>query len=224
MVFVARVAGVTLLALLTLPSSAFAPPRDISGPLEFSGINEAANDAVNSGEIPGTVIMIGRGDDILLHRAYGSRRLLPQPAPMTVDTIFDLASLTKPFGTTLAVMALVERGHVKLDAPLGRYLREFRDKQYDEITIKRLLTHSAGLVAYPPNAAVVHGFPSAAGAIAKLPLDYPPGSAFQYSDTGFILLAEMVRRVSGTTLDRYLEKTIFQPLALHDTSFHPGAS
>ena len=224
MVFVARVAGVALLALLTLPVSAFAPPRDISGPLNFSGINEAASDAVNSGEIPGTVIMIGRGDDILLHRAYGSRRLLPQPAPMTVDTIFDLASLTKPFGTTLGVMALVERGRVKLDAPLGRYLREFRDKQYDEITIKRLLTHSAGLVAYPPNAAVSNGFPSAASAIAKLPLDYPPGSAFQYSDTGFILLAEVVRRVSGTTLDRYLEKTVFQPLALHDTSFHPRAS
>ena len=224
MVFVARVAGVLLLALLTLPASAFAPPRDVSGPLNFSGINEAASDAVNSGEIPGTVIMIGRGDDILLHRAYGSRRLLPQPAPMTVDTIFDLASLTKPFGTTLAVMALVERGQIKLDAPLGRYLREFRDKQYDEITIKRLLTHSAGLVAYPPNAAVAHGFPSAASAIAKLPLDYPPGSAFQYSDTGFILLAEVVRRVSGTTLDRYLEKTVFQPLALHDTSFHPRAS
>src|SRR5262245_50061244 len=135
MVFVARVAGVALLALLTLSASALSAPRDVSGPLEFSGINEAANDAVNSGEIPGTVIMIGRGDDILLHRAYGSRRL-PQPAPMTVDTIFDLASLTKPFGTTLAVMALVERGQIKLEAPLGRYLREFRDKQYDEITIK----------------------------------------------------------------------------------------
>jgi len=217
------VAGVTLLVLLALPASAFAPPREVSGGLDFSGINEAANEAVASGEIPGAVVMIGRGDDVLLHRAYGSRRLLPQPAPMTVDTIFDLASLTKPFGTTLAVMGLVERGAIKLDAPLGRYLKEFRDKQYDEITIKRLLTHSAGLVAYPPNGAVSTGFPSAASAIAKLPLDYPPGSAFQYSDTGFILLAEAVRRVSGTSLDRYLEKTVFRPLALNDTSFHPKA-
>ncbi len=219
----ARVAGVTLLALLALPASAFAAPREVSGALDFSGINEAANEAVASGEIPGAVVMIGRGDDILLHRAFGSRRLLPQPAPMTVDTIFDLASLTKPFGTTLAVMGLVERGAIKLDAPLGRYLKEFRDKQYDEITIKRLLTHSAGLVAYPPNGAVSTGFPSAASAIAKLPLDYPPGSAFQYSDTGFILLAEAVRRVSGTSLDRYLEKTVFRPLGLNDTSFHPKA-
>jgi uncharacterized protein YbbC (DUF1343 family)/CubicO group peptidase (beta-lactamase class C family) len=217
------VVGVTLLALLALPASAFATSREVSGALDFSGINEAANEAVASGEIPGAVVMVGRGDDILLHRAYGSRRLLPQPAPMTVDTIFDLASLTKPFGTTLAVMRLVERGAIKLDAPLGRYLKEFRDKQYDEITIKRLLTHSAGLAAYPPNGTVSAGFPKAASAIAKLPLDYPPGSAFQYSDTGFILLAEVVRRVSGAPLDRYLEKTLFKPLGLNDTSFHPKA-
>src|SRR5438093_3245578 len=210
--------------MLALPASAFAPPREVSGALDFSGINEAANEAVASGEIPGAVVMVGRNDDILLHRAYGSRRLLPQPAPMTVDTIFDLASLTKPFGTTLAVMCLVERGAIKLDAPLGRYLKEFRDKQYDEITIKRLLTHSAGLVAYPPNGAVSAGFPRAASAIAKLPLDYPPGSAFQYSDTGFILLAEVVRRVSGEPLDRYLARVFFHPLGLRATSFHPPAT
>jgi uncharacterized protein YbbC (DUF1343 family)/CubicO group peptidase (beta-lactamase class C family) len=223
-VIVARIAGVMLIALFALPASAFAPPRDVSGTLDFSGIDEAANEAVSSGEIPGVVVLVGRGDDILLHRAYGSRRLLPHPVPMTVDTIFDLASLTKPFGTSLAVMSLVEKGSIKLDAPLGRYLKEFRDKQYDEITIRRLLTHSAGLAAYPPNSVVSSGFPSAASAIAKMPLDYPPGSAFQYSDTGFILLAEAVRRVSGTPLDRYLERTVFKPLGLADTSFHPKVS
>ena len=213
-----------LIALFALPASAFAPPRDVSGTLDFSGIDEAANEAVSSGEIPGVVVLVGRGDDTLLHRAYGSRRLLPHPVPMTVDTIFDLASLTKPFGTSLAVMSLVEKGSIKLDAPIGRYLKEFRDKQYDEITIRRLLTHSAGLAAYPPNSVVSSGFPSAASAIAKMPLDYPPGSAFQYSDTGFILLAEAVRRVSGTPLDRYLERTVFKPLGLTDTSFHPRVS
>jgi uncharacterized protein YbbC (DUF1343 family)/CubicO group peptidase (beta-lactamase class C family) len=223
-VIVARIAVVMLIALFALPASAFAPPRDVSGTLDFSGIDEAANEAVSSGEIPGVVVLVGRGDDILLHRAYGSRRLLPHPVPMTVDTIFDLASLTKPFGTSLAVMSLVEKGSIKLDAPLGRYLKEFRDKQYDEITIRRLLTHSAGLAAYPPNSVVSSGFPSAASAIAKMPLDYPPGSAFQYSDTGFILLAEAVRRVSGTPLDRYLERTVFKPLGLADTSFHPKVS
>jgi uncharacterized protein YbbC (DUF1343 family)/CubicO group peptidase (beta-lactamase class C family) len=223
-VLVARIAVVTLLALLALPASAFAPPREVSGPLDFSGIDEAANEAVASGEVPGVVVLVGRGDHVLLHRAYGSRRLLPHPVPMTVDTIFDLASLTKPFGTTLAIMRLVERGAIKLDAPLGRYLREFRGKQFDEITIRRLLTHSAGLAAYPPNGTVSAGFPAAAGAIARMPLDYPPGTAFQYSDTGFILLAEAVRRVSGARLDKYLDKTVFRPLGLADTSFHPKAS
>jgi len=213
-----------LIALLALPASAFAPPRDISGVLDFSEIDAAANEAVASGEIPGVVVLVGRGDDILLHRAYGSRRLLPQPVPMTTDTIFDLASLTKPFGTTLAVMSLIEKGQIKIDAPLGRYLKEFRDKRYDEITIRRLLTHSAGLAAYPPNHVVSGGFPKAASAIAKMPLDYPPGSAFQYSDTGFILLAEAVRRVSGSPLDKYLERIVYKPLGLADTSFHPKAS
>ena len=213
-----------LVVLLALPAAAFAPPRDVSGVTDFSGIDEAANEAVASGEIPGVVVLVGRGDDILLHRAYGSRRLLPHPVPMTTDTIFDLASLTKPFATTLAVMSLIEKGQIKIDAPLGRYLKEFRDKRFDEITIRRLLTHSAGLAAYPPNHVVSSGFPSAASAIAKMPLDYPPGSAFQYSDTGFILLAEAVRRVSGSPLDRYLERTVYKPLGLADTSFHPKVS
>jgi len=216
--------GVMLLAVLALPVFAMAAPKDVSGILDFSAIDEAANEAVASGEVPGVVVLIGRGDDILLHRAYGSRRLLPHPVPMTQDTIFDLASLTKPFGTTLAVMSLVERGAIKLDAPLGKYLREFRDKQFNEITIRRLLTHSAGLTAYPPNAAVAAGFPKAASAIARIPLDYPPGTAFQYSDTGFTLLAELVRRETGAPLDKYLDKTVFRPLGLADTSFHPKVS
>src|SRR6266513_1475987 len=181
-------------------------------PLDFSAVDEAATDAVVSGEIPGVVVLVGRGDDILLHRAWGFRRLVPEPAAMTRDTIFDIASLTKPVGTTLAVLSLVERGAIKLDAPLGRYLKEFRGAPYAEITIRRILTHSAGFPAYPPNSAVAGGFPGAARALARIPLDYPPGSAFQYSDTGFILLAEVVRRVSG------------HPLGLRATSFHPPAS
>jgi uncharacterized protein YbbC (DUF1343 family)/CubicO group peptidase (beta-lactamase class C family) len=223
-VLAARVVGVTLLFLLALPASAPAPPSDVSGRFDPSGINEGASEAVASGEIPGVVVLVGRGDDILFQRAYGSRRLVPNQAPMTLDTIFDIASLTKPVGTTIAVMSLVERGLISLDAPLGRYLKEFREKQFEEITIRRLLTHSAGLGGYPPNSTVVSGMPTAVRAIARLPLEYPPGSGFQYSDTGFILLGEVVRRVSGTPLDRYLDRLLFRPLGLADTTFHPRAS
>jgi uncharacterized protein YbbC (DUF1343 family)/CubicO group peptidase (beta-lactamase class C family) len=225
-VLVARVAWIQLLVMLALPSLAFAPPppRALSGTFDLSGIDDTVNEAVASGEIPGVVVLIGRGDDILLQRAYGSRRLLPNAVPMTVDTIFDVASLTKPVGTTIAVMSLVERGAVDLDAPLGKYLKEFRSKQLDEITVRRLLTHNAGLSAYPPNATVAVGFPRTAHEIARIPLEYPPGSGFQYSDTGFILLGELVRRVAGVPLDRYLDRIMFRPLGLLDTSFQPRAS
>src|SRR5438067_1764144 len=131
-------------------------------PFDFSAVDEAATEAVVSGEIPGVVVLVGRGDDILLHRAWGFRRLVPEPAAMTRDTIFDIASLTKPVGTTLAVLSLVERGAIKLDAPLGRYLKEFRGAPYAEITIRRILTHTAGFPAYPANSAVAGGFPGTA--------------------------------------------------------------
>ena len=166
------------------------------------------------------MVLVGRGDDILFQRAYGSRRLL-EPRPMTLDTIFDIASLTKPVGTTLAVMSLVERGAVKLDAPLGRYLKEFRGKQFDEVTIQRLLTHSAGLPAIPAAGHRRSGFPTRR-APRQLPLDYPPGSGFQYSDIGFILLGEVVRRVSGQPLDRYLERRLFAARAARTPCFNPS--
>ncbi len=204
-----------LLLLLLWPTLAAAQAPD------FTGVDEAANALVTSGEIPGVVVLIGRGDEVLLHRAYGSRRLVPEPAPMMLTTIFDIASLTKPFGTTLAVMSLVERGAIKLDAPLGRYLREFRGRRFEGATISRILTHSAGFAALPPNRAVAPRFPEAAWALARVPLEYPPGTGFQYSDTGFILLGEVVRRVSGERLDRYLERVFFRPLDLRDTSFRP---
>jgi uncharacterized protein YbbC (DUF1343 family)/CubicO group peptidase (beta-lactamase class C family) len=214
--------AVTLLLVLALAlSPARASAQDRATAQDWSGIDEAAVDAVGSGEIPGVVVLIGRGHEILYRRAWGSRRVVPDHVAMTEDTIFDIASLTKPFGTALAVMSLVERGHVRLDAPLGRYLKEFRGHAHDPVTVRRLLTHSAGLPAIPPSNTVSPGFPKAAALLAKLPFDYPPGSAFQYSDTGFILLGEMVRRVSGEPLDRYLERHVFKPLGLRDTSFNP---
>lgn len=206
----------SLLVVLSAPLALRAEAPD------FSAVEEAALDAVASGEIPGVVVLVGRGDRILYHRAWGWRALVPQRSPMTADTIFDIASLTKPLGTTLAVMSLVERGAVRLEAPLGRYLREFRGRALGGVTIERLLTHTAGLPAAPPTDALQTGFPAAARALAERPLVYPPGRGFLYSDTGFILLGEVVRRVSGEPLDRYLERILFRPLGLRDTAFHPG--
>ncbi len=190
----------------------------------FGDVDEAAREAVASGEIPGVVVLVGQGDQTVLHQAWGWRSLVPEPDEMTTDTIFDVASLTKPLGTAIAVMALVERGEIKLEAPLGRYLREFRSSAFDGVTIERILGHTAGFPALPPSDALVGGFPAAARALAHRPLDYPPGTGFQYSDTGFIVLGEVIRRVSGEPLDRFLERILFKPLGLRDTMFRPPES
>ena len=189
--------------------------------VDFAAVDDIAREVVQSGEIPGAVVLVGRGNDVLLLRAYGSRRLLPQATPMTTDTIFDIASLTKPLGTTLAVMSLVDRGKLKLDAPLGRYLSEFRKPAFVDVTIQRLLTHSAGFAAIPPTGSVKASAVPTVRALARLPFDYAPGSGTQYSDIGFILLGEVVRRVSGQPLDRYLDRVVFKPLGLRDTTFNP---
>jgi uncharacterized protein YbbC (DUF1343 family)/CubicO group peptidase (beta-lactamase class C family) len=207
-----------LLGLLTLA---------VAGParaqlVDLSAVDEVARDAVQSGEIPGVVVLVGRGEDVLLLRAYGARRLVPDVVPMTTDTIFDIASLTKPLGTTLAVMALVERGEVKLDAPLGRYVPEFRKPAFAQVTIHRLLTHSAGFPAIPPPGTVKPSVAETMRAIQRLPFDYAPGTGTQYSDVGFMLLGEVVRRASKQPLDRYLQSTVFKPLGLRDTLFNPG--
>lgn len=212
----AVVIGLALLAVALLPSSSLALQVD------FSGVEDAATAAIASGDIPGVVALVGRDDEILYHRAWGARALVPQRLPMLPDTIFDIASLTKPLGTTVAVMSLVERGALKLDAPLSRYLREFRPAVFSQVTIRRLLTHSAGFSSIPAPGTLAGGFPSAARALAGKALDYVPGTAFQYSDTGFILLAEVVRRVSGEPLDRYLQRLLIDPLSLTDTSFRPS--
>jgi uncharacterized protein YbbC (DUF1343 family)/CubicO group peptidase (beta-lactamase class C family) len=219
--------GMALLVLSLSPTALAAAARDVSAP-DFSAIDAAARDAVVSGEIPGLVILVGQGDHILYHRFLGWRQLAPTPEPMTGDTVFDIASLTKPLGTTLAVLSLVERGKIRLDAPLGAYLPEFRsrllDRTFKDVTIRRMLTHSAGFAAAPRDRAVAVGFPRAARELANLKLDYPPGTGTQYSDTGFILLGEVVRRASGLPLDQYLSRWLFGPLGLSDTTFHPNAS
>ena len=169
-----RIRLLAALVLLVLVPPALAT----ADTLDFSAVDTAARDAVATGDIPGVVALVGRGDDVLYHRAFGWRALVPDPEPMTPDTVFDIASLTKPLGTTLAIMALVERGAITLDAPVGRYLKEFRGTPFEDVTIRRMLTHSAGFPSYPPNASVQGGFPAAARAMVSMgragSRKYPP--------------------------------------------------
>ncbi|MBI4588231.1 MAG: DUF1343 domain-containing protein [Candidatus Rokubacteria bacterium] len=188
---------------------------------DLSAVDEAIRSVVSGGEVPGAVVIVGQGERILYRKAFGSRSLVPRQEPMTEDTVFDVASLTKVVATTPAVLLLWQQGRLDLDAPLGRYLSEFTGRAYRQVTVRRILTHTAGFPDLPPVEAMRQGFPKAAAILAGGALQFSPGAGFRYSDTGFILLGELVRRVSGQPLDRFVAKHLFLPLGMRDTSFRP---
>ena len=209
--------GAAAVAQSAAPAAALAPAVALA-------LDAAARDAVAVGDVPGAVVVVGQDGSVLYRRATGSRALVPAVEPMTVDTVFDVASLTKVVATMPAVLALWEEGRVDLDAPLGRYLKEFAGPAFREVTIRRLLTHASGLADLPRREAMARGFPEAAALQAKAGLASAPGSTFVYSDIGFILLAEVVRRVSGEPLDRYVQKRFYGPLGMRSTAFRPPAA
>ncbi|HET8576271.1 MAG TPA: exo-beta-N-acetylmuramidase NamZ domain-containing protein, partial [Methylomirabilota bacterium] len=219
-----RLIVLVALALLAMPAAAPGQVPAAVPPRVWTEVDEAARDTVGAAEAPGVVILVGQRDQVLYRKAVGSRALVPSIESVTLDTIFDVASLTKVVATTPAVLALWEQGRIDLDAPLGRYLREFRGPGRGEVTIRRLLTHSAGMPDLPARDAMARGFPEAARQLAGVGLAAAPGSTFLYSDTGFILLAEVVRRVSGERLDHFVQRRFYGPLGMRDTAFNPPGS
>src|SRR5689334_25227633 len=195
-----RRAGLFLVGLLlsSTPVAATAQPA-----AWMQAADEAIRDSVAASEVPGAVLIVGQGDQILHRKVLGWRATVPHPELMTAETIFDLASLTKVVATTPSVLKLWEMGKVDLNAPLGQYLKEFSGPAFHDVTIARLLTHSAGMPDLPSRDAMAKGFPDAARLQARAGLSVAPGTTFLYSDTGFILLGELVRRVSGEPLDRF---------------------
>ena len=181
-------------------------------------------DAIHDHQIPGAVLLVGHNGQVVYRKAFGNRALEPRREPMTADTIFDIASLTKVVATTTAVMQLVQKGEVRVNDPVTKYISEFAENGKDEITVRNLLTHFSGLREDfdldPPWQGREAGFRLA---FAEKPV-YPPGSRFLYSDTNFITLGALVERVTGTTLDQYCARKIFAPLQMSHTRFLPPAS
>ena len=165
--------------------------------------------------------MVGHDGQVNYRKAYGSRSLEPRREPMTLDTIFDLASLTKVIVTTTAVMQLVEQGKVRLNDPVAKYLPEFAQNGKADITVRQLLTHYSGLEPDLDLKTAWEGKETAYRmAFAETPQD-APGSKFAYSDINFIVLGALVERVSGETLDEYATRHIFVPLKMMHTRFVP---
>jgi CubicO group peptidase (beta-lactamase class C family) len=200
----------------------FAPPvfAGVFRAEKLAAMDAAINDAIASNQCPGGVLWLEH-NGAAYHKAFGNRALVPAREPMTEDTIFDAASLTKVIATTPAVMILVERGKINLDAAVTNYISEFTGDGKEIVTVRELLTHTSGL---PPDIETKTDWHGPAAAIQKAcaeKLQSKPGTVFKYSDINFFLLGEIVRRVSGTPLEIFARREIFQPLKMNDTGFLP---
>ncbi len=188
-----------------------------------AALDQVIQKAVQTDEIPGAVLVVGHQGKIVHRKAYGNRSLVPRREAMTVDTIFDCASLTKVIATTSAVMLLVEDGKVRLNDRVTQYLPDF-SKGDSPITVRQLLTHFSGLRPDVDLKPAWKGYETGVKlAYAEKPV-VAPGSRFIYSDINFILLGEMVRRLSGQTLPEFTRRRVFGPLGMKTTLFTPPAA
>jgi uncharacterized protein YbbC (DUF1343 family) len=189
---------------------------------QLAPISVMAKKAIETGKIPGAVILIGNQGKVLYRRAFGSRQLKPQRSPMTTETIFDIASLTKVIATSAAVMQLMEKGELNLDDPVAKYWPGFEANGKEQITICDLLTHYSGLRPALDSKPKWSGYDTALRMIEDEKPLFPPGTGFIYSDINFIILGELVSRISGKPFDIYCADHIFEPLGMRDTAFRPS--
>ena len=204
---------------------------------DFGEVSTLLNDAVAAHQPPGAVVLIGHDGHVVFERAYGDRKLAGEPGldgqpsaaePMTEDTIFDMASLSKCLSTATAVMQLYEQGKVQFDDPVEKYLPGFNEEHDPErakVTVRMLLTHTSG-EAPDVNLKDAWGlakpdFMEGVHRALTTPLMSKPGEVFRYSDINFILLGYLVQKLSGEPLDVYAQEHIFKPLGMTDTRYLP---
>jgi uncharacterized protein YbbC (DUF1343 family) len=220
--------GVCLSATVGLigqaPDAVTTPAAAGFDPAVLARIDALVADAIAEGRLPGAVVIVGRGDAIVWRKAYGRRAVLPQPEPMTTDTIFDIASLTKVVATAPAVLQLVEEGRLRLSDRAATFIPEFGRYGKDRITILDLLTHMSGLRPDVDLADAWTGHDAALQLAAEEVPTVAPGQRFVYSDINFFVLAEIVARVSGQPFEVFVKNRIFDPLGMHDTMFRPPAA
>ena len=217
----AILAGAGLL-VLAAGCASLPVPLDSS---RFAQIDAAVATAIAGRQTPGAVFHLERGGAVY-QRAYGRFTHAPDAPRITVDTVFDAASLSKVLATAPSILLLHEDGKLDLEASLARYIPECAGGGRDAITIRQLLTHTSGLPAGLRASIEPHGPPwsGAAAAVALAcaqPLKQAPGSFFTYSDVNYVLLGELVRRVSGMPIDEFARQRIFLPLGMTHTGYLP---
>jgi uncharacterized protein YbbC (DUF1343 family)/CubicO group peptidase (beta-lactamase class C family) len=217
----AAVLGLSFSVLAQSPVSSAANDFDIQ---RLETIEPLVQQEIRDKKLPGAVVLVGRGDRVAWQKAIGNRSLQPSVEPMTADTIFDVASLTKVVATTTAAMILIEEGKIRLSDRVSTYIPGFERYNKGGITIRHLMTHMSGLRPDVDLADPWVGYDKAIElAIEEVPLA-APGERFIYSDIGYFLLGDIVRRVSGQSLDEFTRERIFKPLGMKDTGFKPAES
>src|SRR5205085_2795229 len=214
-----KIATSLLLLILITPTLAatlpIAQPATVGMSAErLAQIDQVVQQAIERKETPGAVVLVGRRGRVVWRRAYGARAVEPAREGMTTDTIFDLASLTKIVATATSIMILVERGQVRLNDPLVRYLPEMKGAGGEQVTIEQLLTHRSGFAPDFDLSEQWTGYTEAIKHLATERLRTPPGARFVYSDINYIALGELVHRASGMMLDEFARRNIYEPLAI----------
>ena len=210
---------------LSQPSSSLA--RD-----EFARTADSLIGAeLSSGRMAGAVVMVGLGEDVVLHRSYGyasrydsSLRELSAPERMTTGHLFDIASLTKVVGTTTGIMVLADQGLISVDDPVSKHLPEYATYDKSAITVRHLLTHRSGMLDWYPMYYRASDRRQLHALIAGLPLKSPVSSQRKYSDLGFTVLGQIIEKVSGEPLDDFLMNRVFLPLGMRTTLYNPMLS
>jgi uncharacterized protein YbbC (DUF1343 family)/CubicO group peptidase (beta-lactamase class C family) len=213
-------AGLGLIVFLLGTSSRGVVRKPIS-PASLAVLDGIVQEAIHNQEIPGAVLLVGHDGQVVYRKAFGNRSLDPGRELMTVDTIFDLASLTKVIATTTAVMQLVQKGEIRVNDPVAKYIPEFAENGKQEITVRELLTHHSGLPEDLDLSQPWQGRETALGMAYAEKTIFAPGSRFLYSDINFIVLGSMVERISGASLAEYCQRNIFVPLKMTHARFLP---
>ena len=201
--------------------------KDVTTKL-VAAIDSILNGQVVNNQIPGAVIQIKKDEKVIYSNAYGyaqkydiNHHLLNAPPQMNTATLFDIASLTKVVGTTTSIMLLVDRGLIKIDDPVAKYIKTFDTPFKKTITIRNLLNHTAGLYEWYPLYYYSSNKETTYKVIGDLPLKYPVGMQRRYSDLGFIILGEIIEKVSGMSLAEFEKQNIFVPLGMSHTTYNP---
>ncbi len=183
--------------------------------------DQLMSDAIAGGVFPGAVVLVARAGIVAWHQAFGKAQVVPRARPMTRETIFDLASLTKVIGTLPGTLTLWRTGVVALDIPVEKLLTEFAGVDSGRVTIRQLLAHTAGFPSWRAVYLTTRNREEVLDALRQIPLQHPPGTLVEYSDLGIMLLGLLLERVTGTRLDAFLRQVVFAPLGLTQTTFVP---